>query len=216
MAAKLVPVTKLKNEHTMIANPIGFLLYPKRQWQLASSLDNKQFSPFLLYPVVLALIPSIAWYYGTTVSGWGVGSAEGLTRLTPESAFRLIAAFYFTMLISLAAVGYAISWMATTYGVEVSLNKGICIGSFAATPLFVIGIVGVYPLIWLDLSLGIAALCWSVYLLYTGFPVVMQIPKEQGFLYTSAVIAVCCVILMAIMGGSVILWDNGFMPIFTD
>ena len=200
----------------MIANPIGFLFYPDRQWQLTSSLDNKHFSRFLLYPVILAFIPSIAWFYGTTVSGWGIGSTEGATRLTPESAFKLIAAFYVTMLISVAAVGYAISWMAKTYGVEASISKGISVSAFAATPLFVMGFVGVYPLLWLDLILGIFALCWSVYLLYTGIPVVMHIPKEQGFLYTSAVIAVCSVILMSIMGGSVILWDNGFMPIFTD
>ncbi len=200
----------------MIANPFGFLFFPLKQWQLTATLKPDQYTPYLLYPVLLALIPGIAWYYGTTVSGWAVGDGEGVTRLTTQSALKLIIAFYFTMLISIAVVGYSISWMAKTYGVETTTSKGIVVSAFAATPLFIIGVVGFYPVLWLDLSLGVFAVCWSVYLLYTGIPIVMKMPKEQGFLYTSAIIAVCLVILMCIMGGTVILWDNGFMPVFTD
>jgi len=200
----------------MIANPLGFLFSPEKQWQKAADLNSSSFSLFILYPIILALLPAVAWYYGTAVSGWGVGDDDELTRLTPDSALKLIGAFYFTMVMSVIVVGYSISWMARTYGLESSIPQGIAISSFAATPMFIIGIVGFYPLMWLDLSLGILALCWSVYLLYTGIPIVMKIPKEQGFLYASAIIAVCCVILMCIMGGSVILWDNGFMPVFTD
>lgn len=199
----------------MIANPFGFLFSPKKQWQRTAELDNTRFGVYVLYPVVLALIPAVAWYYGTTVSGWGV-AGEDVRRLTPDSAIKLIAAFYLTMLVSIGVVGYAIAWMARTYGIETSISKGIAVAAFSATPMFILGVIGFYPLMWLDLSLGIFALCWSVYLLYTGIPIVMNIPKEQGFLYASAIIAVCSVILMCIMGGSVILWDNGFMPVFTD
>ncbi len=200
----------------MIANPFGFLFSPEKQWQLAAELDDAKFLGCLAYPLLLALIPCVAWYYGTTVSGWGVGDAGDVTRLTPDSAIKLIAAFYVTMIVSVGVVGYAISWMAKTYGIKASISKGIAISAFSATPMFIIGVVGFFPLMWLDLSLGIFALCWSVYLLYQGIPIVMKISKEQGFLYASAIIAVCCVILMCIMGGSVILWDNGFMPVFTD
>jgi len=200
----------------MIANPIGFLFSPTTQWQKVAHLKNKQFVRLLFYPVFLALFPAVAWFFGTTVSGWDVGGNQEVIRLTTDSAFKLIAAFYCTMIASISVVGYAISWMANTYGVKASVAKGISVSAFAATPLLIAGLVGFYPLLWLDLSLGVFALCWSVYLLYKGIPIVMKIPQEQGFLYTSAIIAVCCVILMSIMGGSVILWDNGFMPVFTD
>jgi hypothetical protein len=52
--------------------------------------------------------------------------------------------------------------------------------------------------------------------LYLGIPIVMQIPKERGFLFSSAVLAVCLVIIIVIMVGSVILWDFGAAPRFTD
>ena len=65
-----------------------------------------------------------------------------------------------------------------------------------------------------DLPTGSVLVC--VYLLYVGIPTVMNVPKERGFLFASAVVAVCLVILIAIMGASVILWDMGFAPEYTN
>jgi hypothetical protein len=45
---------------------------------------------------------------------------------------------------------------------------------------------------------------------------VMGIPKERGFLFSSAVLAIAMVILICLMVGSVILWDMGAAPAFTD
>ncbi|MFM7274326.1 MAG: hypothetical protein ACKO4A_10805 [Gammaproteobacteria bacterium] len=39
---------------------------------------------------------------------------------------------------------------------------------------------------------------------------------ERGFLFASAVVAICLVILIAIMCISVILWDMGFAPVYTN
>jgi len=60
------------------------------------------------------------------------------------------------------------------------------------------------------------ALTYAIYLLYTGIPIVMKVPEERGFLFSSAVIAVALVALIAIMGATVILWDMGAAPTFTN
>jgi hypothetical protein len=169
----------------------------------------------VLYVALFAILPCIAWYHGTTEIGWRVGGGE-LVKLTPESALKLIAAFYAAMMLALAGIGLAIHWMAGTYGSIASFTRGYAIAAYGATPLFIAGIFGFYPLLWLDMSVGIVAVSWSVYLLYTGLPIVMNVPAERGFLYASAVIAVCLVFLMAMMGATVILWDMGFMPEFKD
>jgi hypothetical protein len=44
--------------------------------------------------------------------------------------------------------------------------------------------------IWLNFVLGLPALAYMVYLLYTGVPVMMEIFEERGFLFSSAVLAV--------------------------
>ena len=106
--------------------------------------------------------------------------------------------------------------MSQTYGAKSTISRGIVIAGFTATPLFIAGLTGFYPLLWLDLLIGVVAVCWAVYLLYLGIPIVMDIPEERGFLFSSAVIAICLVMVICIMGGSVILWDFGAAPAFTD
>jgi hypothetical protein len=106
--------------------------------------------------------------------------------------------------------------MSDTYGANSSLTKGIVIVGLTSTPLFIAGLVGFYPVLWIDLLIGVAAVSWSVYLLYLGIPIVMGIPEERGFLFSSAVVGVALVILICMMVGSVILWDYGAAPAFTD
>jgi hypothetical protein len=106
----------------MIVNPAGFLFSPHKQWQQVANLNTSQFSPSILYPMLMALLPSIAWYYGVAEVGWTVGDHEDITRLTRESALRLVVAFYFAMVLSIAAIGYAIHWMAETFGSESSFS----------------------------------------------------------------------------------------------
>ena len=120
------------------------------------------------------------------------------------------------MVACVAIIGFFIHWMSDTYGAESSLTRGIVIAGLTATPLFIAGLVGFYPLLWLDLLIGVAAVSWSVYLMYLGIPIVMNIPEERGFLFSSAVLAIAMVILICLMVGSVILWDFGAAPAFTD
>jgi hypothetical protein len=199
----------------MLNNPLGFLFYPKRQWQLVANATLNQQRSCTFYAFFFALLPCIAWYHGVTEVGWRVAEGE-IVRLTPRSALLLISAFYAAIILALTGIGSTIHWMAGTYGSIASFTRGFAIAVYGATPLFIAGCMGFYPLLWLDMTLGILAVSWAVYLLYTGVPIVMGIPAERGFLYASAVIAVCLVFLMAMMGATVILWEMGLMPEFTD
>lgn len=197
----------------MIQHIPGLLFNPDREWRkLESSADR---GANLLYAVLMALIPAAAWYHGTTAVGWQVGEGDTI-RLTAGSAMELIVLFYAAMVASVVAIGYFIHWMADNYGARSSLMHGITVAGFTATPLFLTGAIGVFPALSIALPLGIVGLGWSLWLLYTGIPVVMHVPRERGFLFASAVVAVCLVILIAIMCGSVILWDMGFAPEYTN
>ena len=199
----------------MLNHTVGLLLKPHRQWQTVSELSPNSLKLLWAYPCLLALLPTIAWYYGTTKIGWQVGNGDFI-KLTTDSAQIIFVLFYLTMITSIFAIGFFIHWMSETYGADSSMTKGIVIAGLAATPLFVIGGVGFQPVFWFDLTVGMIAVGWAVYLLYLGIPIVMNIPTERGFLFSSAVLAICLVILMTIMGGSVILWDMGAAPAFTD
>ncbi|CAA0087894.1 Inner membrane protein YohC [Halioglobus japonicus] len=200
----------------MIQHTFGLLVRPSTQWRTVAAMNENTLRTLLLYPCLLAILPAVAWYYGTTEIGWTVGDHGETIRLTRESARQICILFYMTMLACVAVIGYFIHWMSATYGAESSVVRGIVMVGLTATPLFLAGLVGFYPILWLDMLIGVVAVSWSVYLMYLGIPIVMNIPEERGFLFSSAVLAIALVILICLMVGSVILWDFGAAPAFTD
>jgi hypothetical protein len=200
----------------MIEHTFGLMVRPSAQWRTIAALPESTLRTLLLYPCMLAILPAVAWYYGTTEVGWTVGVYGEPIRLTSESARQICILFYLTMIACVAIIGYCIHWMAATYGAQSTATRGMVIAGITATPLFIAGLTGFHPLLWLDMLIGVIALCWSVYLMYLGIPIVMQIPEERGFLFSSAVLAIAMVILICLMVGSVILWDFGAAPAFTD
>ena len=200
----------------MIQHGLALLVQPHTAWQRVAQLPSASFNKLALFPVIMALLPAVAWYYGTSRIGWTVGSSEDAIRLTESSAFEISVLFYFVMISSVAIIGYFIHWMSATYGANSSLTKGIVIAGLTCSPLFMTGLVGFYPLLWVDLLIGVVALSWATYLLYLGIPIVMNIPEERGFLFSSAIIAIALVIYVGILVVTVMLWEYGFAPEFTD
>jgi hypothetical protein len=200
----------------MIQHTFGLLVKPSAQWRTIANLPDSSFRTLLLYPCLFALLPAVAWFYGTSQVGWTVGEGNEVIKLTTQSARQITVLFYVTMLVSVAIIGYFVHWMSDTYGAASTLTKGIVITGLTCTPLFLAGLVGFYPLLWIDLLIGVVAISWSVYLLYLGIPIVMDIPEERGFLFASAIVGVAMVIFICIMVGSVIVWDLGAAPSFTD
>jgi len=200
----------------MINHAVGLLVSPKKQWQTVAALPEASFRTLVLYPCLFAILPAVAWFYGTSQVGWTVGNSEDAIKLTTSSAREISILFYLVMVCAIAAIGYFVHWMSDTYGADSSFTKGIVIAGLTATPLYLAGLVGFYPILWLDMLVGVVAVSWSVYLLYLGIPIVMDIPEERGFLFSSAVVGVSMVIMICIMVGSVILWEYGAAPAFTD
>jgi hypothetical protein len=200
----------------MIQHTIGLLIKPSAQWRTVANLPEKSLNTLVLYPCVMAILPAVAWYFGTTKVGWTVGSYNEVIRLTDESAFRISILFYLAMVCSVAGIGYFIHWMSDTYGAKSTIARGIVIAGLTATPMFITGLVGFYPTLWLDLLIGVVAVSWAVYLMYLGIPIMMGIPEERGFLFSSAVLAIALVVCVCIIVASVIAWDFGAAPAFTD
>ena len=200
----------------MIQHALGLIVRPRQQWRAIGDLPESSMKLLLLYPFIMAILPAIAWYYGTTQVGWTIGQQGEPIKLTEESARVICTLFYFGMVACVAVIGYFIHWMSDTYGAQSSVVKGIVIAAFTATPMFLAGLVGFHPMLWLDMLIGVAAVSWSVYLMYLGIPLVMNIPEERGFLFSSAVLAIALVILICLMVGSVMLWEFGAAPAFTD
>ena len=194
---------------------IGMFIHPRAEWEEIREKSCSVGRCMIGHVLLLAAIPPVAGFIGTTQVGWQIGAREAV-KLTPESGLLLAVAYYFAMVIGVLSMGYVIRWMAHTYNADATLGDAVAVAAYTATPLFLIGVMQVYPLLWLNFLIGLPALAHTVYLLYTGLPIVMRIEPERGFLFSSAVLAVGLVALVTLLAVTALLWGSGFGPAFTD
>lgn len=201
----------------ILDHTLGLFTHPDREWQSIREDRHSMPHVFFTHVPLLALIPVLAAYYGTTQVGWSIGDGP-VTRLTPESAMQLCGITYVAFLIGVWLFGEFINWMAVTYGSEDSAKRhmGTALAVYVTAPIFLAGIVGVYPEIWLNLLVTLLAVAYSVYLLYEGIPILMNIPKEQGFLYATSAITVGLVLMVGVRVGSVLVWSMGIGPVYME
>ena len=106
----------------MFGHIFGLLLDPQKQWKKIAALSDREIKKLLLYPIVMAALPAIAFYIGTTHYGWQVPGND-VTRLTPQSALPLSILFYVALMGAVVFIGWMIHWMSSTYEPAPSPSK---------------------------------------------------------------------------------------------
>ena len=196
----------------MVLNHVwGLFFHPKQEWKSIKGERCSIGKCYCSHVLILAAIPAIAGYIGTTQVGWSFGGFE-VHRLTTQSALQIAIVTYLTMLVAVFSLGKAIHWMGQTYGSKQTLPQAIALAAYTATPLWIMGFFFLYPILWVNMLIGLPALAYTVYLLYTGVPVMMSVSQERGFLFASAVLAVGLVMLVAVLGAMAMLWSMGIGP----
>lgn len=199
----------------LLNHAFGLFTHPDSEW----AEIRKEHAPprrlYVAYVLVLAAIAPICAYISTAHFGWTVGS-DRLIKLTEISAFQMSVLTYLAMLVGVFALGYAINWMARTYGAdeEPVPSNALALAAYSCTPLFLAGFALLYPVPWFNALVFLAAAGYGAWLMYEGLPIVMRIPKDQAVMYVGALLTVALVILVSTRVGSVILWNYGFGPVF--
>jgi hypothetical protein len=199
----------------MIINHIGGILKnPVAHFEVVSLEERSVSDLFLGYILILAAIPPLAGLIGTTQFGWSF-AAGATVKLTFASALKISIAYYLAILVAIYTLAKLIQWMSRTYGGGQPLERCLALTSYAATPMFLIGVLQIYPVMWLNYIAGLPVLAYTVYRLYIGTPIMMRTPREQGFLFSSAILAVGMVALIGRLASTVMLWSVGIQPEFT-
>ncbi|WP_313089128.1 Yip1 family protein [Pseudomonas sp.] len=197
----------------MINHVWGLFAHPGQEWQEITGEERNVGHLHLGEVMLLAAIPALSAFIGTTQMGWSIGGGDPV-KLTEGSALQLTLMSYLAMLAGVAVMGAFIHWMSRTYDASPTLVQCIVFAAYTATPLFVGGLAALYPHLWLGMVVGTAAICYTTYLLYVGLPTFMNIPSDEGFLFSSSILAVGLVVLVAIIALSVIMWGMGVGPIY--
>jgi hypothetical protein len=193
---------------------VKLFIHPRAGWTAIHARRYSVAGVILGHTLLFALIPAVAGYIGTTLVGWQIAGGE-VVRLTSASAGKIALLYYLAMLAGVATVGSAIHWMGKTYGADQPIGQCIALASFSATPLFLIGALQAYPVLWLNLIAGLPVLAFTTYIFFTGVPIMMEIPEERGFLFSSAMLAFGLVTLVGMLAVTALLWGTGFAPSFT-
>jgi hypothetical protein len=197
----------------LLEHIIGFFLHPSEEWESVRA-RNIPLERVIFHILLLGAIPVISGFIGTTQFGWQIGTAETI-KITTGSAAVIAVIYYIVIIAAVFSVAWMIHWMGQTYGARQPLTRCLVLAAYIPIPLFLVGIAQIYPVLWFNLIIGIPAATYTVFLLYLGIPVMMEIPPERGFLFSSAVLAFGLVGLVGMLAATVILWGFGLGPVFT-
>ncbi|MFP3979410.1 MULTISPECIES: Yip1 family protein [Marinobacter] len=196
-----------------LSNTFGLLTHPDQQWKAIRNDSESISQLYLGHVLLLALIPALAGFFGTTQVGWQIGDGQ-VTRLSVNSALSLSVLFYAAMLAGIFILGKFIDFFAATYDAVDRVPRGVAMAAYTATPMFLIGVIAAYPNIWVNMLAGLVAIAYAVYLLYEGLPILMKIPEDRGFMFATAVLTVGLVMFVALLAISVVIWSVGIGPVY--
>ncbi|MDA7792918.1 YIP1 family protein [Glaciecola sp.] len=192
----------------MILNHVwGLYARPRSEWkEIDRNHENCLYA--LSHIAIIALIPSVCSYYASAHIGWSIGAGDTI-RLSQDSALFMALCMYAGLVVGVACLAMMIHELAEVFDAKPSITQALELAAYTSTPLFMVGFACLYPELWFISAVGLVGIAYSVYLLYSGVPILMHIPEEKGFIYASTVVTCGMVLLSVLMAMSVILLGSG-------
>ncbi|MEM0911545.1 MAG: Yip1 family protein, partial [Pseudomonadota bacterium] len=166
----------------MILNHLfGFYTQPKQEWKSVGE-QRESYIYALSHILVISLIPAGMAYVASTIIGWDIGAgptAETLF-LTNQSAAAMAVAMYCGLVFGVIALAVLMVEIGKSFDAKPTFTQALELAAYTATPLFMAGFGAFLPELWFLMLVFLAGLTYSVYLLYTGVPIMLNIPEEKG------------------------------------
>ena len=173
----------------------GILLSPKTEWEKIAAETTDVKSLYMGYAMILAAIPAICGFIGSTVIGVSL-PIVGTIRTGVAAALVQLVLSYVLGLAVIYVVSLIVNALAPTFDGQKDPIQALKLVVYASTPVWLAGVFSLIPLLGV---LGILAGLYGLYLLYIGLTPLMKNPQDKSIGYT-ALIIVCYVVLAIIMG----------------
>jgi Yip1-like protein len=181
----------------------GILLQPGATWK---AIDGEFTKPAALYKgwvLPLALIGPICGALGTLVFGLNFG-VVGTYRVPIQTLATIAVVDYGLSIVGVFVLSMIISILAPTFGGQKNDVQGLKVAAYGSTPWFVAGVFQLLPQLAL---VGILVSLYTVYLVFSGVPIVMKPAKDQAMGY--AIVAVLAAVVVALI---VLAVHTAFVP----
>ncbi|HEY2925717.1 Yip1 family protein [Piscinibacter sp.] len=185
----------------------NILLKPKETWPVIAQESADTASIYTGYVLILAAIPAIAGFIGLSLIGAGAFGYSVRVPLTMGLTHMLVS--YVLSLVAVFVLALITDALAPTFNGTKSQISALKLVAYGSTAGFVGGIFSLVPGLAI---LGLIASLYSIYLIYTGLPVLMKCPPDKAGAYT-AVVIVCGVVAMVVLAlvSSIALPSGGMM-----
>ena len=201
--------TRLEGFSIAVA-PMAFFA-PGRVFAVIAERPPAPREVFFKYALWIGLVPPVCAFVGATLFGWRLGAGEPIV-FSVGTAFAICAAYYLALLAGFALAARVALWMRGAYAEDAKPGQCWALIAVVGTPMAAGGVLHLYPSAVLNIAALTPAFLWSVYLLYTGLPVVLKNGPERGMLMASAIMGFALTALAAFMTLIMILWVHGFGP----
>ena len=191
----------------------GLFSHPDREMQVINR-ENETISHHYTHHVLLmAAIPVICAFIGTTQIGWNFGDGT-ILKLSWFTGLALAVLFYGVMLAGVAVMGrvfMTLEAMQKHMDVALTFDANDCLTEAAIANVAVVDAKGALVLPEFKNALvGTVALFYTGYLLYLGIPSFLNINKEEGLSFSSSTLAIGVLVLEVLLALTVILWGYGY------
>ncbi len=153
------------------------MMTPQAEWPAVTAESGDTLA--LRYIAILALIPVLARLIG----GWLIG---GYTPLLAALIGAVVA--YALSFVTVFVVALAVDLLAPKFGGERGYSRALRLTAYSFTPVWLAGIFLLVPGASFLVLLGL----YGLYLMWTGAPLLMQVPRERALLYVM-VVAACAI-----------------------
>jgi hypothetical protein len=169
------------------------LLQPKQEWGVISGETTTTSELYKNYIIPLAAIGPVASFIGMSIVGISMPFI-GTFRVSITTSIASAVVYYILGLIGVYILAMIIDYLAPTFSGTKNMDQALKLAAYSYTAGWLAGIFVIIP------ALGILSIVglYSIYLLYTGIPVLMKAPREKSLGYTVAVVVAAIIIFVVI------------------
>lgn len=172
----------------------NIIMKPRQEWQVIDAEPATVGGLYTGYIIPLSLLPAIAGAVGLALFGISL-PFFGNIKMPVGTALGSAAVQFVGGLIGIYIVALVIDALAPTFGGTKNPIQAMKVAAYSYTAAWVFGILSIIP------ALGLVVLLlslYSLYLLYTGLPILMKSPPERSFGYTALTVVVVIVVYICI------------------
>jgi len=169
----------------LVARAKAMLLTPQTEWKVIVGEAGGLSVLFPRYVAVLALIPALAHFIGSSLIGGYTPIIAGLVGALVGYVLTFLVVYVVALLIDM---------LAPTFNGQKNFSNALKLAVYSYTPVWIAGIFLLIPGLSFLAVLGL----YGLYVLWSGLPMLMRAPPNRALPYAAAVVA-CALVLATVI-----------------